>query len=814
MAGFGGAVKLTGADEYKKALQQITQNLKEVSSEMKVVTSAYDKNDKSEEALSAKTDVLNKKLGEQEKYLATLKSAYASMQTQFAEQTKKHDDLVKSYESEKSKLDELGRTVGTTSKEYQDQEKKVAELAQEVTKSTQAQEANEKSMSDMRVQINKAQADINKTDKSMEDLTKEEEKNEKQTDKNKKSFEGFGDTLKKVGTAIGATLGALATASVAVGKKVWDMANDVASAGDEIDKSSQKLGVSAENYQKLSYAMERNGTSIDTVSKGVKKITNDLADAENGVDGAGESFDKLGVSLKNTDGSMKTTEQVLLESIDALSKMENETQRNALAQEIFGKSASELNPLLNAGADSLAELMQEAEDYGMVMSDEAVSASATFADSLTKMQGTLTGLKNNMIGELLPSLTMVTDGFADLIAGNEGAGEAIQQGIGGVIQNLTEMIPQFVELVSSIAQAVMENAPAIIRSLAEGILSALPEIIPVAMEVISEIASTMIDMLPELVLAGVQIIVSLMDGIKESEGDFFGQIIDVLADVIEIIVEWLPDIISSGTDIIVSLIEGIINALPKLIAEMPRIISSIIDTLLSMLPQIIDCGVQLLVALINNMPAIISGIVNALPTLITGLINGLMQNLPAIINAGVQLFTALIMNLPQIIIEIVKALPSIISAIVKGLISAVPQIAQAGLDLIKGLWQGISNATEWIWSKIKGFMSNVVGKIKNFFGIHSPSTLFEDEIGANLALGLGEGFSDEMQTVTKEMQDSIPTSFDTTANLTSSASGYAVNSFEAMLEAFKQALTEMKIVLDDEVAGQFVENTVTRVIYS
>ena len=110
------------------------------------------------------------------------------------------------------------------------------------------------------------------------------------------------------------------------------------------------------------------------------------------------------VFLQNADGSMKSQEQVLMESIDALAKMEEGAERDALAQDIFGKSASELKPLLNAGADSLNALMKEAEDYGMVMSDDAVKASVDFKDSLTKLKGTVEGAKNSLMGEFLPIL--------------------------------------------------------------------------------------------------------------------------------------------------------------------------------------------------------------------------------------------------------------------------------------------------------------------------------------------------------------------------------------------------------------------------
>ena len=170
MAGFGGAVKLTGESEYRAALKQITQNLKEVSSEMKVVTSLYGKNDTSTAALTAKQDVLNKKLTEQKNKLSTLKAEYKAMQTQYDANAKKHDSLVKTYNEESAKLKQLEMTVGTTSDEYKQQEKVVAELEKELMKSSAAQTANEKSMSQMRIEMNNAEADINKTTKELDNL--------------------------------------------------------------------------------------------------------------------------------------------------------------------------------------------------------------------------------------------------------------------------------------------------------------------------------------------------------------------------------------------------------------------------------------------------------------------------------------------------------------------------------------------------------------------------------------------------------------------------------------------------------------------
>lgn len=223
MAGFGGAVKLTGESEYRKALNQINQSLKETASEMKAVSSAYASNDKSQSAVSAKTAVLNQKLQEQDQKLKTLKAQYQAMSAQYSQQTAKHTALVNEYNKEKAKLEEIGRTLGTTSKEYQDQKAKVDGLAQEVRKSSQAQDANAKSMSKMRIEINNAQADINQTTRELDALGKEAKESGEEAEKAGGGFTVFKGILANLGSQaiMGAINGLkkLGGAMIGVGKQ-------------------------------------------------------------------------------------------------------------------------------------------------------------------------------------------------------------------------------------------------------------------------------------------------------------------------------------------------------------------------------------------------------------------------------------------------------------------------------------------------------------------------------------------------------------------------------------------------------------------
>lgn len=812
---FGGSVKLTGESEYKKALKEINQNLKEVSSEIKVVTSEFDKNDKSTAALSKQSEVLSKKYDEQDKKVKVLTERYNEVNAQYGKNSDAQKKLQAQLTEERAKLDAIGNTLGKTSKEYQAQQKVITSLENKQTSYNNA-------VSNAAIDMNKAQAEANKTkreldnlEKSTEQLGKATEETGKQTENASGKFSKMGDIAKTAGAALATAAAAIGTAAVAAGKKIWDLGNEVSSTGDVIDKESQKLGISAENYQTLSYAMERSGASIDDFSKGMKTITKELAGAENGVKGAGKSFDELGVSLKNADGSMKSSEQVLLDSIDALSQMENETQRNALAQQIFGKSAAELNPLLNSGSEGIKQLMQEAKDYGMVMSDDAVSASATFQDSLTRMNGTLDGLKNNMVGSFLPGLTAITDGFTDMIAGVDGGGEKLKNGVTQVITQISALIPQFVELITTISAAVLESAPSIIQALAEGIITSIPTLMPTITNVITSLVGMLLKLMPDIIGAGIEIITSLIEGISKELPTLIKMLPKIVKEISDTLIKNLPMLIKAGIELLVALIDGLGDAIPQLVDYIPEIIDTIVTVLIDNLPMLVDAAIQLMVALTNGLIQSLPKLATMTPKIITTIVTTLIKNLPQIIQGGVKIVASIIEGIGKNLANLATQAKKIGQTVLDKIKEFPSKMLSAGKDLVKGIWEGITGSLDWIKGKIKGWVGNVTNFIKKLFGINSPSTLMRDEVGKNLALGIGEGFSDEMQNVTKEMQDALPTSFDTSIN---SHNGYNTAAqymtYADIVNAFKTALSQMVVEMDDEQMGKFVERTVTRAIYT
>lgn len=237
------------------------------------------------------------------------------------------------------------------------------------------------------------------------------------------------------------------------------MATDVAAAGDEIDKNSQKIGISAKAYQEWAYVFERAGTDVEKLRAGMTKLSDVITDATNGSASAAAALSAVGLSIEQLNGLSQEEQLDLV--IAALQGMETGAARTAAGIDLLSESATDLAAVLNMSAEEVDALKQEANEYGMVMSDDAVASSAAFADSLTRLNGTVDGLKRNLVGQLLPGITEVMDGIAALAAGSDNAAQTIAGGTQNIISSLGEMVPQAIGIVQSMATAILQAAPQI-----------------------------------------------------------------------------------------------------------------------------------------------------------------------------------------------------------------------------------------------------------------------------------------------------------------------------------------------------------------
>lgn len=272
----------------------------------------------------------------------------------------------------------------------------------------------------------------------------------------------FGDKMKTGLLVAGAGIAAFgATAGVALGKSI----SDVSKYGDHVDKMSQKIGFSAEGFQKWDYVLNRAGTSIDSMAPVMKTLSN--AAVSNS-----DAFQKLGISQEEV--ANMSQEELFGKTIEALSGMEEGAERTALASKLLGRGASELAPLINGGTEAIEEQMKMAEEYGMVMSDDAVKASADFVDAQTTLQGTLTGLKNKVTADFLPAATDVVNGLAMMASGDFMGGFAlIEQGVGEFIGNIASKVPEMItkggEMLAGFIQGLTEKIPEMALAAADAI---------------------------------------------------------------------------------------------------------------------------------------------------------------------------------------------------------------------------------------------------------------------------------------------------------------------------------------------------------
>ncbi len=514
------------------------------------------------------------------------------------------------------------------------------------------------------------------------------------TSAGKKSGSSF---VGSMGKAIGAGTAVIGAAVTVAAKKTWDMTNSVAAAGDEIDKMSQKIGISSSAYQEWSYVFERSGASIQGMQTGMKKLSGVIADAASGSETAAEQLAAVGLSIEELDGLSQEQQFDLV--VKSLQKMGSGAKRTAAASDLLGKSAVDMGAIFNMTAEETDALRQEAVDYGMVMSEDSVKASAAFQDAMTKLNGTMAGVKNQIIGNLMPGFTTLIGGFTDLIAGNEGATAAIQQGLTSILTAFTTAVPTMITMVTTLAQSVFVAAPQIITMLAQGILEAIPLLLPTVVTLVAQLAASFIELLPQLIEVGVQILVSL--------------------------------------------IQGITDAIPQLIEMLPTIIESIVNTIADNIQLVIEAGIALLMALVTGLVQATPQLIQKMPELVTTIVSTLLSNLNVLINGAFQLFMGIVTGLGQMIPRLIKKLPEVVSAVKTECKEKVEQ-------LFKDLWKNVKEVFEpvgtWFktkfqkaWQSIKlvfagwgSFFSGLWNKIKDKF--------------SNIGSALGTAISDTVKT--------------------------------------------------------------------
>lgn len=372
---------LSGEKEYKQAISEIGSGMNVLNSEMRKVQSAYAQNADSVEALSAKNDVLGRKISTQTEKIEYLRAALQQSAEKYGEADKRTMQWQTSLNNAEADLNNLNNQFDENKKKIEESSKEMGNLGDVVNGLT----------SKLGIQL---------------------------PDSMKSSMNAMG-SLDAQSLALAGGFAAVAAAIVKAEKAMISMTKESAAFADNIITLSMQTGQSTQQLQEFAYASELIDVSVDTLQGSLTKLTNNMQDTMNGTGNAKASFDELGVSVTNAvDGSMRSANDVFYETIDALGQVKNETERDAMSMDIFGRSAQDLNPLIIQGSKTLKAYADEAHNMGYVLDDEALSALGAVDDAYQRLQKTQEGVKNQLAVEFAPYLeefygdvtTMVKDG--------------------------------------------------------------------------------------------------------------------------------------------------------------------------------------------------------------------------------------------------------------------------------------------------------------------------------------------------------------------------------------------------------------------
>lgn len=305
-----------------------------------------------------------------------------------------------------------------------------------------------------------------------------------------------------------------------------------------------------------------------------------------------------------------------------------------------------------------------------------------------------------------------------------------------------------------------------------------------------------------------------VSSMKAAWSNLLTGIADDNADFKTLIEQFVDSLVTVGENIIPR-INIIIQGLTQLITEASQtIIPMAVQILLENLPSLVAAGMNLIIALVSGILDNIDMLIDCVLEMVDVIVDKLIDNLPKLIDGGIRLIAALANGLIRAIPNLVSKIPQIISSIEKGIISGIPAILDVGKNIVEGLWNGIKSMGSWVSGKVKDFFGGIVGGVKDFLGIHSPSKVFAG-IGGFMAEGLGEGFDDQFKSVKKDIENSmdfdagtITADANISRHYTSGSYGAASTSWGGdsgkivlLLEQYLPMLANMKVIMD---SGQVI----------
>lgn len=644
------------AEELKAKLQELAANgVAKTDEEYKKYQQAL-KETLAEQQKNAKAvEDLNSKILNQETAVKTTESQiqhYTESQEQLEKESK---SLTSTIEKQQKELDALKREYADTVAAEGKNSDSAKALARQIEDLSDELKDNRKRMDD-------AEEQANKLDKSLDDVGDE-------AGKTGEKFESMGAMVAN-GLKVGLKAVAAASASAVAG--LTAATTSAASYADEMLTMSQVTGISTDDLQAYSYAAELVDVSLDTLTGSMTKNIKSMAAAQNGTGAAAEAYKKLGVSVTDSNGNLRDSEQVFWESIDALGKIQNETERDAMAMQLFGKSAQDLNPLINAGSEEMKNLAKEAEAAGAIMGGETLDQLGAFDDSMQRLKSGAGAAKNALGTVLLPALSGLADEGVGLLGeftkgindanGDFGKiGDTISKTLGDAISSLMKRLPQMLELgtkiVMTLLTSLIDNAPKLIDGagkmlavILEYLRDNAPKLASGAADLVRMLAQFVLENLPMLIEVAAEIISALLVELAKLAPDIIAMIVDSLPQIIK-------SLLIAAKEIALALMDALGEYVSKLGSWLGEKFSGIFDKIKKIFSKIGDFFKNLWEDIKEAFTKLGTKIGDAISNAVKAGINGVIERVENIINGAIKLINGaigIINNIPGVNINPIK----------------------------------------------------------------------------------------------------------------------------------------------------------------
>ena len=648
----GPKIGLSGKSQFTKDLKDVNAQVKTLGTEMSKLSAEFEGQEKSEEALTAKSKLLNEQITKQ-----------------------------------KEKIDLLSKGLKESAEQYGENDAKTQRWQQQLNQA-------EAELFKMEHQLEQTNKDLHEEGEEADEAGKETEEAGEQAKKSEGGWKALGDTVAAVGAAMAAAMAAAGAAIIEAGKALTDFAVGGAEYADNLLTMSSVTGMTTEKLQELQYASELVDVSVDTITGSMKKNLQSMRKVQQGNEKLAGVYDQLGVSVLDANGNLRNDEDVYWDLINALGQVSDETERDALAMEVLGKSATDLNPLIEAGADTMKALAVQAHQAGYVLDEDTLDAFGEFDDQLRKLDVGATAAKNAMGTILLPVLTNLAGEGVDLL------GEFTR----GILDANGDM-EKMGEVVDTVLPQVLD-----------AIMEYLPEILDLAISIITAIANSLIENIDVIIDAATDIVFALFDGIMNNLPKIIDAAVELIITLAKGLIDNLPTIVQGGMDLLMAVVKGLTDALPELIPAAVDAVLTIVDTLVDNIDMLIDAAIAIIMALAEGLIDSLPRLAEKAPDIVIKLVKAIIENAPKLFEASLELILKLAEGLGSFFYKLVEKGREIVDQIWAGFKEKLDNATQWGKDLMDNFIGGIDSK----WQNLKNKVSNVAQTVTDFLGFSEP----------------------------------------------------------------------------------------------